>query len=81
MFIPMSPTSTPSPTDRLMRDPDTLARFYLTAGMGCSHFYDLRGPSLMVDIGCSTTLTLLHLACQRLRARRHNRRSCGDAMK
>lgn len=34
-----------------------------------SHFYDLRGASIMVDTGCSTSLTLLHLACQNLRAR------------
>ncbi|KAI2787746.1 Highly reducing polyketide synthase azaB [Penicillium oxalicum] len=60
--------------DSLMRDPDTLARFFLTGNGAAmianriSHFFDLRGPSLMVDTGCSTTLTLLHLACQSVRA-------------
>ncbi|OJK01160.1 hypothetical protein ASPACDRAFT_26431 [Aspergillus aculeatus ATCC 16872] len=59
--------------DSLMRDPDTLARFFLTGNGAAmvanriSHFFDLRGPSLMVDTGCSTTLTLLHLACQSVR--------------
>lgn len=33
-----------------------------------SHFYDLRGPSISVDTGCSTTLTALHLAVQGLRS-------------
>jgi acyl transferase domain-containing protein len=32
-----------------------------------SHFFDLRGPSVTVDTGCSTGLTALHLACQSLR--------------
>ncbi|RAL13057.1 type I polyketide synthase [Aspergillus homomorphus CBS 101889] len=60
--------------DSLMRDPDTLARLFLTGNGAAmianriSYFFDLRGPSLMVDTGCSTTLTLLHLACQSLRA-------------
>ncbi|RAH40566.1 ketoacyl-synt-domain-containing protein [Aspergillus brunneoviolaceus CBS 621.78] len=60
--------------DSLLRDPDTLARSFLTGNGAAmianriSHFFDLRGPSLMVDTGCSTTLTLLHLACQSLRA-------------
>ncbi|CAG9990181.1 unnamed protein product [Clonostachys byssicola] len=60
--------------DTLMRDPDFLPRYFLTgngAAMGAnriSHFYDLRGPSMTVDTGCSTTLTALHLACQSLRA-------------
>uniref|UniRef100_A0A8H7N2E1 Carrier domain-containing protein n=1 Tax=Bionectria ochroleuca TaxID=29856 RepID=A0A8H7N2E1_BIOOC len=60
--------------DTLMRDPDFLPRYFLTgngAAMGAnriSHFYNLRGPSMTVDTGCSTTLTALHLACQSLRA-------------
>jgi len=32
-----------------------------------SHFFDLRGPSMSVDTGCSTTLTALHQACQSLK--------------
>lgn len=60
-------------TDSHMRDPITLARFFLTGnGMAMvssriSHFNNSKGPSFSVDIGCSTTLTLLHLACQSLR--------------
>lgn len=59
--------------DSLMRDPATLTRFFMTgngsamASNRISHFYDLRGPSMTVDTGCSTTLTTLHLACQSLR--------------
>jgi acyl transferase domain-containing protein len=56
-----------------MRDPDTLPRFLLM-GVGAamasnriSHFYDLRGPSMTIDTGCSTTLTAFHQACQSLR--------------
>ncbi|KAL3429943.1 hypothetical protein BDV09DRAFT_200122 [Aspergillus tetrazonus] len=60
--------------DSLMRDPDNLPRFFLTGNGAAmisnriSHFYDLRGPSMTVDTGCSTALTALHLACQSLRA-------------
>lgn len=60
--------------DSLTRDPDTLPRTTLT-GNGTamisnrvSHFFDLRGPSMTVDTGCSTSLTALHLGCQSLRA-------------
>lgn len=59
--------------DSLTRDPDTLPRTTLT-GNGTamisnrvSHFFDLRGPSMTVDTGCSTSLTTLHLGCQSLR--------------
>nr|Q86ZD9.1 RecName: Full=Squalestatin tetraketide synthase; Short=SQTKS; AltName: Full=Highly reducing polyketide synthase 1; Short=HR-PKS 1; AltName: Full=Squalestatin S1 biosynthesis cluster protein pks1 [Phoma sp. C2932]AAO62426.1 type I polyketide synthase [Phoma sp. C2932] len=61
--------------DSLVRDPDLVPRFLLTgngAAMSSnrvSHFYDLRGASMTVDTGCSTTLTALHLACQGLRNR------------
>jgi len=57
-----------------MRDPETLPRYFMTGNGAAmvsnriSHFYDLRGPSMTVDTGCSTTLTTLHLACQSLRA-------------
>lgn len=33
-----------------------------------SHFFDLKGPSMTVDTGCSTTLTALHQACQSLKS-------------
>ncbi|KAL1623909.1 Type I Iterative PKS [Neofusicoccum ribis] len=59
--------------DSLMRDPDTFPRYVMT-GNGAtmmsnriSHFYDLRGPSMTVDTGCSTGLVALHQACQSLR--------------
>ena len=32
-----------------------------------SYFFDLRGPSLVVDSACSSSLVALHLACQSLR--------------
>ncbi|EFW99415.1 polyketide synthase [Grosmannia clavigera kw1407] len=58
--------------DSLMRDPDTFPRFLL-AGNGAtmmanriSHFYDLRGPSLTLDTGCSSALVALNQACQSL---------------
>jgi acyl transferase domain-containing protein len=59
--------------DSLMRDPTTLPRFFLTGNGAAmisnriSHFFDLRGESMSIDTGCSTTLTLLHMACQSLR--------------
>lgn len=60
-------------SDSLMRDPDILPQFYLT-GNGAAmmsariaHFFDLRGPCLTLDTGCSTGLTALHQACQSIR--------------
>jgi acyl transferase domain-containing protein len=32
-----------------------------------SHFFDLRGPSMTVDTGCSASMVALHLACQGIR--------------
>jgi len=61
--------------DTLARDPAMLPRYFMTgnaatmASNRVSHFYDLHGPSMTIDTGCSTTLTALHLACQNLRAR------------
>ena len=59
--------------DSLMRDPEELPRYIMT-GNGAtmmanriSHFYDLRGPSMTVDTGCSTGLVALHQACQSLK--------------
>ncbi|KAH6871612.1 putative polyketide synthase [Thelonectria olida] len=61
--------------DNHMRDPACMDDGFFVTGNGAtmianrvSHFYDLRGASIMVDTGCSTSLTLLHLACQNLRA-------------
>ncbi|THC90199.1 hypothetical protein EYZ11_010343 [Aspergillus tanneri] len=71
--------------DSLMRDPDRLPRYLLTgngsamASNRISHFFDLRGASMTVDTGCSTTLTALHLACQSLRAGESNISIVGGA--
>ncbi|KAF6832303.1 polyketide synthase [Colletotrichum plurivorum] len=60
--------------DTLAREPHTLPRYFMTgnaatmAANRVSHFYDLRGPSMTIDTGCSTTLTALHLACRSLQA-------------
>jgi acyl transferase domain-containing protein len=55
------------------RDGETLPRLFLL-GVGSamasnriSHFYDLRGASMTIDTGCSTTLIALHQGCQSLR--------------
>lgn len=56
-----------------MRDVETMPRLFMTgngAAMSAnriSHFFDLRGPSITVDTGCSTALAALHLGCQSLR--------------
>jgi acyl transferase domain-containing protein len=59
--------------DSLMRDPERLPRTMLT-GNGAtmisnrvSHFFDLRGPSMTIDTGCSSSLSSLHMGCQSLR--------------
>ncbi|KAK7992235.1 polyketide synthase [Apiospora saccharicola] len=60
--------------DAISRDPDTIPRYFMTgnaatmASNRISHFLDLRGASMTVDTGCSTTLTALHLAVQSLRS-------------
>lgn len=60
-------------SDAHVRDTSTLPRSLLL-GVGSamasnrlSHFFDLRGPSMSIDTGCSTTLTAFHQACQSLR--------------
>ncbi|KAJ5538114.1 hypothetical protein N7494_007593 [Penicillium frequentans] len=59
--------------DGHMRDAENLPRFLMTgngaamASNRVSHFFDLLGPSMTVDTGCSTTLTGLHQACQGLK--------------
>lgn len=60
--------------DAISRDPETIPRYFMTgnaatmASNRISHFLDLRGASMTVDTGCSTTLTALHLAVQSLRS-------------
>lgn len=71
--------------ESLIRDPDTLPRFLLIgtgtamASNRLSHFFDLRGPSMSVDTGCSTTLTALHQGCQNLRTRESDMSVVGGA--
>jgi acyl transferase domain-containing protein len=57
-----------------LRDPDNSPQ-YAATGNGIaimsnriSWFYDLRGPSMTLDTGCSASLVGVHLACQSLRA-------------
>ncbi|KAL8705707.1 MAG: hypothetical protein Q9201_001182 [Fulgogasparrea decipioides] len=60
--------------DRILsKDPDDIPKYYLT-GVGeailsnrISHCFDLRGPSVTLDTGCSGGLVALHQACQNLR--------------
>ncbi|KAL8787707.1 MAG: hypothetical protein Q9195_007663 [Heterodermia aff. obscurata] len=60
--------------DSIIRDPQTFPRYVMTGNGSTmmsnriSHFFDLRGPSMTIDTGCSTGLTALHQACQSLRA-------------
>jgi myxalamid-type polyketide synthase MxaE and MxaD len=48
-------------------DPYTLTGNHLlfTANR-ISHFFDLQGPSVAMDVGCAASLTALHFACQDL---------------
>lgn len=61
-------------TDRLVKDFETVPGSYLTGNGGAmyanrlSHFFDLRGPSLTTDTGCSGSLAALHLGAQTIRA-------------
>ncbi|KAK4447399.1 hypothetical protein QBC34DRAFT_440144 [Podospora aff. communis PSN243] len=58
----------------IIRDEDNLPRFLpigtfsAIASNRISHFFDLRGPSMTVDTGCSTGLVALHQAVLGLRA-------------
>ncbi|KAI1176151.1 hypothetical protein F4777DRAFT_578200 [Nemania sp. FL0916] len=59
--------------DSQMRDPESLPRTLITgngaamASNRISHFFDLQGPSMTIDTGCSASLTSLHQACQSLK--------------
>lgn len=60
--------------DMLMHDPEIMPNSFMT-GNGTamlsnriSHFYDLKGPSMTIDTGCSTGMVALHQAVQSLRA-------------
>jgi acyl transferase domain-containing protein len=57
----------------LHRDPERMP-FYQATGTGAavlsnriSYFFDLKGPSMTIDTGCSGSMVALHLACQSLR--------------
>ena len=57
---------------RLMPDPEAF-NAYTVAGNQFSmtvsrlaYFYDLRGPTMAIDAGCSSALAALHIACQSL---------------
>ena len=55
-----------------MRDPASFPRYVVTGNSGnmlsnrISHFFDLRGPSMTIDTGCSSGLVALHLGCRSL---------------
>jgi acyl transferase domain-containing protein len=58
-----------------LRDPDWQPQ-YAATGNGIaimanriSHFFNLHGPSMTIDTGCSGSLVSVHLASQSLRAK------------
>jgi acyl transferase domain-containing protein len=59
--------------DLQISDPLKMSRGFFTGNYAAmlanriSHFFDLKGPSVAVDTGCSTSLMGLHLAAQSLR--------------
>jgi acyl transferase domain-containing protein len=61
--------------DLQLRDPMKMSRSFVTGNYAAmlanrvSHFFDMRGPSVAVDTGCSTSLMGLHFAAQSLRTR------------
>ncbi|RDW88161.1 hypothetical protein BP6252_00193 [Coleophoma cylindrospora] len=60
--------------ESLFRDIETLPRYFNTGNGAAmfsnriSYFFDLKGPSMTVDTGCSTSIVALHLACQSLKS-------------
>ena len=65
--------------DRIMfKDISDMAKYHMT-GVGdailanrVSYVFDLRGPSVTLDTGCSGSLVALHQACQSLRTKETN---------
>ncbi|KAF1818303.1 thiolase-like protein [Dissoconium aciculare CBS 342.82] len=58
----------------LLRDIDATPKYHSTgtansiAANRVSYFFDLRGPSMVIDTACSSTITALHMASNALRA-------------
>ena len=59
--------------DLMARDPG-ISPAYKGPGLGISlfeirisHWFDLRGPSVTMDTGCSASMTALYMACESLR--------------
>ncbi|XXG96001.1 hypothetical protein Hte_002278 [Hypoxylon texense] len=69
----------------LIRDEDQLPRFLPIGTFSAmssnrlSHFFDLKGASMTVDTGCSTTLVALHQAVKSLRSREADMSIVGGA--
>ncbi len=58
----------------LLSDPESLPTYHVT-GTGkamfanrISYHFDLKGPSVALDTGCSASLVALHEACQSIRS-------------
>ena len=57
----------------MLKDTSNLAKYHMTgagqamASNRISHTFDLKGPSITLDTGCSGSLVALHLACQSLK--------------
>ena len=54
----------------LLGNPVSLAGVYASIANRVSYLFNLRGPSMVVDTMCSSSLTAIHLACQDIRAGR-----------
>ncbi|KAJ5219498.1 hypothetical protein N7468_008702 [Penicillium chermesinum] len=60
--------------DTLIRDPENLPASFITGNGGAmlsnriSHFYNLTGPSMTIDTGCSSSAVAIHQGCRNLQA-------------
>ncbi|KAF2733888.1 hypothetical protein EJ04DRAFT_604239 [Polyplosphaeria fusca] len=70
----------------LSKDMDDLTPYHLlgtgnaTFSNRISHVFDLTGPSITIDTGCSGSLVAIHQACQSLRARESTLALAGGAV-
>ena len=61
-----------------VKDPESLPPSLLTGNSTTmfanriSHFYDLQGPSMTIDTGCSSGLVALHQGCQTIHSGESN---------